>query len=311
MVNSMRHKYHHMKNKDYIDKYTDYIKFEKRLSALTIKSYLRDIRLLDSELQGKNLQSYQVDDIRRGISVFHAKGINGKSLSRMLSSWRGFFDFLNHRYEFSLNPVMGIKAPKAKKLLPQTLSIDHAIKLVSITDKSFLGLRDRAIMELFYSSGLRLSELAAMKLADINMDEQTASILGKGNKSRIVPIGSHALQALNDWIAMRKKISDLNPRTTHLFLSEKGNALGVRSIQYRLKFWAIKQGIPENIHPHLLRHSFASHLLQSSQDLRAVQELLGHANISTTQIYTHLDYQHLSKIYDDAHPRAKKNNRNK
>ena len=300
-----------MTNKDYIEKYTDYIKFEKRLSALTIKSYLRDIQLLDKELQGKDLKHYQVSDIRRGVSVFHAKGINGKSLSRMLSSWRGFFDFLNHRYQFSLNPVIAIKAPKAKKLLPQTLSIDHAIKLVSITDKSFLGLRDRAIMELFYSSGLRLSELVGMTLADLNMSEHTANVLGKGNKSRIVPIGSHAITALSAWLTMREKISELDPHITNVFLSEKGHVLGVRSIQYRLKFWAIKQGIPENIHPHLLRHSFASHLLQSSQDLRAVQELLGHANISTTQIYTHLDYQHLSKIYDDAHPRAKKINRKK
>jgi integrase/recombinase XerC len=226
----------------------------------------------------------------------------------MLSSWRGFFDFLNHRYKFDLNPVIGIKAPKSKKSLPQTLSIDQVIKLINVTDNSFLGIRDRAVLELFYSSGLRLSELVNIKIQDVNINDSTATIFGKGNKSRIVPIGEYAIKALKNWLAIRNNMEGLTIENNFIFLSEKAKPLGARSIQYRLKYWAIKQGIPENIHPHLLRHSFASHILQSSQDLRAVQELLGHANISTTQIYTHLDYQHLSKIYDGAHPRAKKNN---
>jgi integrase/recombinase XerC len=201
---------------------------------------------------------------------------------------------------------LGIKPPKSEKLLPQTLSVDQIIKLVDIKDDSFLGLRDHAILELFYSSGLRLSELVNLNQTDINFDDGTISLLGKGNKERVVPVGSHASKALKKWLELRNKISNLKAENKIIFLSQNAKKLTPRAIQYRLKFWAIKQGVPENIHPHLLRHSFASHLLQSSQDLRAVQELLGHANISTTQIYTHLDFQHLSKIYDKAHPRAKK-----
>ena len=297
-----------MNNNSYIDDYIEYIKFEKRLSSNTIKNYLRDILLLKKQSPNKDFKSYKVEDIRRSVSIFHQKGINGKSLSRMLSSWRGFFDFLTNRYKFKQNPVIGIKAPKSKKTLPQTLSIDQVIKLINITDSSFLGIRDRAVMELFYSSGLRLSELVNIKLHEINTDDNTATITGKGDKTRVVPIGEYAMKALNGWLIERDKIKNISPENKFVFLSKKGLPLGTRSIQYRLKYWAKKQGIPENIHPHLLRHSFASHILQSSQDLRAVQELLGHTNISTTQIYTHLDYQHLSKIYDKAHPRAKKNN---
>ena len=191
-------------------------------------------------------------------------------------------------------------------MLPQTLSVDQTVKLVDIKDDSFLGLRDHAILELFYSSGLRLSELVNLNKNDINFDDGTITVIGKGNKERVVPVGSFATKAIKKWLKIRKNISGLTSETEILFLSQNAKKLTSRAIQYRLKFWAIKQGIPENIHPHLLRHSFASHLLQSSQDLRAVQELLGHANISTTQIYTHLDFQHLSKIYDKAHPRAKK-----
>lgn len=297
-----------MNNNSYIDNYIEYIKFEKRLSSNTIKNYLRDILLLKKQSPNKDFKSYKVEDIRRSVSIFHQKGINGKSLSRMLSSWRGFFDFLTNRYKFKQNPVIGIKAPKSKKTLPQTLSIDQVMKLINITDSTLLGIRDRAVMELFYSSGLRLSELVNIKLHEINTDDNTATITGKGDKTRVVPIGEYAMKALNGWLIERDKIKNISPENKFVFLSKKGLPLGTRSIQYRLKYWAKKQGIPENIHPHLLRHSFASHILQSSQDLRAVQELLGHTNISTTQIYTHLDYQHLSKIYDKAHPRAKKNN---
>ena len=296
-----------MDNNSYIHNYIEYIKFEKRLSSNTIKNYLRDISLLKKQSPNKDFKSYKVEDIRRSVSIFHQQGINGKSLSRMLSSWRGFFNFLSNRYKFNQNPVIGIKAPKSKKTLPQTLPIDQVMKLINITDNSFLGIRDRAVMELFYSSGLRLSELVFIKLQEINTVDNTATITGKGAKTRVVPIGDYAMKALNSWFIVREKIKNISPENKFVFLSKKGLPLGTRSIQYRLKYWAKKQGIPENIHPHLLRHSFASHILQSSQDLRAVQELLGHANISTTQIYTHLDYQHLSKIYDKAHPRAKKN----
>jgi len=295
-----------MDNFELIEEYRKFISFEKRLSPSSVKSYLRDINELFKLDKNKGLGSYTIEDIRKNIATLHSKGLGGKSLSRVISSWRGLFNFLIHKYKFKINPTLGIKAPKIKKLLPQTLSVDQIVKLVDIKDDSFLGLRDHAILELFYSSGLRLSELVNLNKNDINFDDGTITVIGKGNKERVVPVGSFATKAIKKWLKIRKNISDLTSETEILFLSQNAKKLTSRAIQYRLKFWAIKQGIPENIHPHLLRHSFASHLLQSSQDLRAVQELLGHANISTTQIYTHLDFQHLSKIYDKAHPRAKK-----
>jgi len=295
-----------MNNTELIEEYKKFIAFEKRLSSSSIKSYLRDINELLKLMGDKKLNSYSIEDIRKNIAILHSKGLSGKSLSRMISSWRGLFNFLIHKYQFNQNPTLGIKAPKSKKLLPQTLSVDQTIKLIDIKDNSFLGLRDHAILELFYSSGLRLSELVDININNINFDDGTITVTGKGNKERIIPVGTFAFKAIKKWLKSRKTINNLTPKNQILFLSKSGQKLTPRAIQYRLKFWAIKQGIPENIHPHLLRHSFASHLLQSSQDLRAVQELLGHANISTTQIYTHLDFQHLSKIYDKAHPRAKK-----
>tara|TARA_B100001769_G_C22100076_1_gene593751 strand:- start:678 stop:1568 length:891 start_codon:yes stop_codon:yes gene_type:complete len=295
-----------MNNNQLIEEYKKFIKFEKRLSSATVTSYLRDINDLLKVMGNKKFENYSVEDIRKNISILHSRGLNGKSLSRMISSWRGLFNFLIHKYHFKKNPILGIKAPKSKKLLPQTLSVDQTIKLIDIKDDSFLGIRDRAILELFYSSGLRLSELVDLKIDNINFKDGTITVIGKGNKERVVPVGSYALKAIKNWLDLRKTIKDEISKNSVIFLSKNGQKLTTRAVQYRLKFWAIKQGIPENIHPHLLRHSFASHLLQSSQDLRAVQELLGHENISTTQIYTHLDFQHLSKIYDKAHPRAKK-----
>ena len=295
-----------MNNLELIEEYKKFISFEKRLSPSSVKSYLRDINELLKLDKNKKLDSYTLEDIRKNISILHSKGLGGKSLSRVISSWRGLFNFLIHKYNFERNPTLGIKAPKSKKLLPQTLSVDQTLKLVDIKDDSFLGIRDHAILELFYSSGLRLSELVNINKNDINFDDGIISVTGKGNKERVVPVGSFASEAIHKWLKIRKNISNLSPENKILFLSQNAKKLTPRAIQYRLKFWATKQGIPENIHPHLLRHSFASHLLQSSQDLRAVQDLLGHANISTTQIYTHLDFQHLSKIYDKSHPRAKK-----
>tara|TARA_B100000787_G_scaffold154753_1_gene129782 strand:- start:1409 stop:2299 length:891 start_codon:yes stop_codon:yes gene_type:complete len=295
-----------MNNLELIEEYKKFISFEKRLSPSSIKSYLRDINELFKIDKNKELNNYTIEDIRKNITILHSKGLGGKSLSRVISSWRGLFNFLIHKHKFKKNPTLGIKAPKSKKLLPQTLSVDQTSKLVNIKDDSFLGLRDHAILELFYSSGLRLSELVNINKNDINFDDGTITVVGKGSKERVVPVGSFANKAIKKWLQLRENICGLTSETKTLFLSQKGKKLTSRAIQYRLKFWAIKQGVPENIHPHLLRHSFASHLLQSSQDLRAVQELLGHANISTTQIYTHLDFQHLSDIYDKAHPRAKK-----
>jgi len=295
-----------MTNKEYIKAYTEYISFEKRLSKNTIKNYLKDIFKLEELNNQGPLNKIEIDDIRKNISSLHSKGLNGKSLSRILSSWRGFYEFLINRFNFIKNPIIGIKAPKSTKKLPQILSVDQAIRLVDIKDESFLGARDHAVLELFYSSGLRLSELTNLNENDINLSDETITVIGKGNKTRILPIGDMAIKAIKRWLALRLKFLDGSSNNSALFLSERSKRLTPRAIQYRLKFWAIKQGVPENIHPHLLRHSFASHILQSSHDLRAVQELLGHENISTTQIYTHLDHQHLTEIYDKSHPRAKK-----
>ncbi len=287
-----------------LDLFFNYIKFEKRLSELTIKNYQHDINRL-IKLNDKKLTEINSEDIRLSLSKLHASGLSGKSLSRILSSWRGCFLFLNKSQLMKYDPTSGIKAPKAKKKLPQTLSIDQVFNLINIPQTGFIDTRDKAILEFFYSSGLRLSELVNIHISDIDMSEQTLKVLGKGNKFRIVPIGRKAIEALNLWILQRNKLNKILDSGL-LFLNQHGKKLTARAIQYRLKFWAQKNNIPENIHPHLLRHSFASHVLQSSQDLRAVQELLGHSNISTTQIYTHLDFQHLSKIYDQAHPRSKK-----
>ena len=295
-----------MNNFELIEEYKKFISFEKRLRPSSVENYLRDIDTLLKLNENETLDSYSIENIRKNISTLHAKGLGGSSLSRMISSWRGLFNFLIHKYGFKKNPTLGIKAPKSRKLLPQILSVDQTIKLVDIKDSSFLGIRDHAILELFYSSGLRLSELVNINIGDLDFNSGTITVMGKGQKERVIPFGSYASKATEKWLEIRKSIGALKSDNQILFLSKVGKKLTSRAIQYRLKFWAIKQGVPENIHPHLLRHSFASHLLQSSQDLRAVQELLGHSNISTTQIYTHLDFQHLSKIYDKAHPRAKK-----
>ena len=294
-----------MNDSNYLKTYKDFILFERRLSEHTVKNYFRDINLLMQLNKGVSLSSLKTSNIRTSISSLHAKGLSSNSLSRIISAWKSLFVFLIDQHKFKHNQVMEVKAPKKKKKLPQTLSVDQAIKLVEIEGDDFISLRDHAILELFYSSGLRLSELVNLKFEDINFSEEIISVLGKGKKMRIVPVGNKAIQSLQKWINVRAQLKNIND-TSILFLTNKAKSLTQRAIQYRLKFWAKKQGLSENIHPHLLRHSFASHLLQSSQDLRAVQELLGHENISSTQIYTHLDFQHLSKTYDQAHPRAKK-----
>ena len=291
-------------NENSIELFLNFIRYEKRLSSLTVKNYLSDLERLH-KLITKPTMSATTEDIRLSLAKLHASGLSGKSLSRILSAWRSYFMFLIKSNQIKNDPTSGIKAPKSAKKLPQTLSIDQIFKLLEIDDINFYGLRDKAILEIFYSSGLRLSELTHIKINDIDLHDQTLKVLGKGNKYRILPLGSKAKEAINLWINKRNAIKKIDQQD-YLFVNLKGNKLTDRAIQYRLKYLAKKNKIPENIHPHLLRHSFASHLLQSSQDLRAVQELLGHSNISTTQIYTHLDYQHLAKIYDQAHPRSKK-----
>lgn len=289
---------------DYLTSYLQHLTFERGLSPLTRENYARDIKLLLSLADKIPLGELTSHHIRRFIGTIHGRGIGGRSIARHLSAWRGFFDYLTQQHGFTSNPCTGMRAPKSPKSLPQALSVDQAIQLVTIGGDEPLTLRDRAILELFYSSGLRLAELVNMNVDALNFAEGTASVTGKGNKMRIVPVGSHAAQAIRNWLIVRSTMISADERA--LFVNHRGTRISPRAIQYRIKEWAIKQGINTDVHPHMLRHSFATHVLQSSEDLRAVQEMLGHANISTTQVYTHLDFQHLAKIYDAAHPRARK-----
>lgn len=289
-----------------LKEYLEFLNFERGLSPLTRENYARDITQLIKLADSTALCALQTNHIRRFIASLHSNGLGGKSIARMLSSWRGFFDFLVNRKGFTNNPVIGLRAPKSPKTLPQALSIEQAVKLVDINDDDILGIRDHAILELFYSSGLRLSEVVNLNIDVLDFSEGTVIVTGKGNKTRIVPLGSHAIEAIQKWLQTRSQILINNPSEKAVFIGLQGRRISARNIQYRLKEWSVKQGINSSVHPHMLRHSFATHVLQSSGDLRAVQEMLGHANISTTQVYTHLDFQHLSKTYDAAHPRAKK-----
>jgi len=288
----------------YLAGFLSQLREERRLSRHTADAYARDVRAL-LELAGTTpLAELQIHQIRRFVAQLHGRGLGGKSLARLLSAWRGFFKYLARDHGFSLNPCAGVRAPKSPKSLPKALSPDEATRLVSIAGDDKLAVRDRAIFEMFYSSGLRLSELTSLKSGDVNYSDATVRVTGKGNKTRVVPVGSHALKALKAWMMVRDLL--VKQGEAALFVSQNGGAITPRAIQLRLKTWSIKQGLPGNVHPHMLRHSFASHVLQSSGDLRAVQEMLGHSSISTTQVYTHLDFQYLAKVYDQAHPRAKR-----
>lgn len=290
----------------YLDDYIQHLTFERGLSALTCKNYTRDIQLLESLLEDANLDSVKNQQVRRFIATLHSRGLSSASIARALSAWRGFYDYLIQHKGFTQNPVTGLRAPKAAKTLPQALSIEQTVKFVNIQGDEILEVRDHAILELFYSSGLRLAELVNLDIGMLDFSEGTVTVTGKGNKTRIVPLGSHAANAMQAWLQRRASIKITDKDSNAIFVTEQGRRITPRAVQYRVKSWAIKQGINTDMHPHLLRHSFATHVLQSSQDLRAVQEMLGHANISTTQVYTHLDFHHLAKVYDNAHPRAKK-----
>lgn len=280
---------------------------ERRLSPHTVKSYGRDVDLLLALAQTTPLHELGSHHIRRFAAILYGRGLSARSLARILSAWRAFFQYLARDHGFGANPCLGVRTPRVKRALPQALSPDQAAKLLAFEARDPLALRDKAAFELFYSSGLRLAELAGLAVEDVNFTEGTVRVTGKGAKTRVVPVGRYALEALRAWLAVRDRFA--GPRETALFLARSGARLSPRTIEARLKGWAARQAIAANVHPHVLRHSFASHLLQSSGDLRAVQEMLGHASISTTQVYTHLDFQHLAKVYDAAHPRAKKKKR--
>jgi integrase/recombinase XerC len=287
--------------------FIDYLYNERGLSQRTRKAYQRDLSQLAQEMRRQNIEDpADVCDhtIRRLIARLHRQGQGARSLQRLLSAIRSFYTWLMKEGFADHNPAASIRAPKAARKLPETLDADAITRLLEIDDESPLAIRDKAIMELFYSSGLRLSELAGLKWTQIDFASGLVTVSGKGNKTRVIPVGSYAASALAKWRKTRGTFAGFEE--PHVFVSRLGNPISTRTIQVRIRYWARRQGLLQNVYPHLLRHSFASHLLESSGDLRAVQELLGHADISTTQIYTHLDFQHLAKVYDKAHPRAKK-----
>lgn len=293
--------------KDDIEQYLTILAVERRLSNNTIKAYRRDLTKLLDYCDGRGLLLWQGlnNHVARMFSAsLNANGMHAKSIQRILSACRGTCGYLIQQGQLHSNPFDDVKAPKAEKRLPKTLSVDQVTSLVEISLDDPLSYRDKAILELFYSSGLRLSELCSLDLNDLNLPEKMMRVTGKGNKTRDLPIGRHADQSIRNWLMQRNALPLKDYQA--LFVSKHGNRISLRNIQARVKYWAARQGIEISVSPHMLRHSFASHLLESSGELRAVQELLGHANISTTQIYTHLDFQHLAQVYDDAHPRAKK-----
>ncbi|MEI7841473.1 MAG: tyrosine recombinase XerC [Gallionellaceae bacterium] len=291
-------------NADLLTGYLAYLNSERNYSPLTAENYARDIRRLFSLAAATPLADLKSHHIRRFVAQLHSGGLGGRSLARILSAWRGFYTYLIRDHHYQANPCMGLRAPKAPKSLPHALSPDDAVRLVNLTTDSVWDLRDKAMFELLYSSGLRLAELVSLDPIDLDLSDASVRVTGKGNKTRIVPLGSHAIIALETWLVARESLAQ--PQEPALFVGKKGSRISPRTVQLHLRQWGIKQGIATGVHPHLLRHSFATHVLQSSGDLRAVQEMLGHASISTTQVYTHLDFQYLSKIYDGAHPRAKK-----
>jgi integrase/recombinase XerC len=292
-------------NNEMVSSYIAHLSQERRLSPLTCASYRRDLDILLRFAAEAPLEQLQPHHIRRLVAQRHSRQCSGKTLARMLSACRGFYRYLVKKHGYANNPCTGIRAPKSLKSLPHALSPEEAAKLLDFpVGDDVMALRDKALFELCYSSGLRLAELAKITPENLNLADGMVRVTGKGGKTRIVPVGSKAIQALREWTSHRKTL--IKPGESTLFLSRHGKNMSRRSISQRLKIWAARQGISANVHPHALRHSFASHVLQSSGDLRAVQEMLGHSSISTTQIYTHLDFQHLSKIYDTAHPRAKK-----
>ncbi len=291
---------------DWIDAFIRHLEFERRLSKETCKHYRRDIDALQSWCDEAGIDGWSGLDsehIRNFSATCFRRGLSARSIQRRLSAARTFFRYLLREKHVSRNPVQSVSAPKGRKRLPENLDADRMARLLEIPGDGLLVDRDRAILELLYSSGLRLAELTDLNVGDVDMQDATVRVTGKGNKDRIVPVGSRALQALSRWQVSRGTLA--GPDEPALFVSNRGTRLSRRSVQARVDHWARRQGIDSKVYPHLFRHSFATHLLESSHDLRGVQELLGHANISTTQVYTHLDFQHLAQIYDKTHPRAR------
>jgi integrase/recombinase XerC len=292
---------------DWVLRFIAHLRDERRLSSHTLESYGRDLQALIRFCQERDIGTWEALDVhhvRRFAASRHRTGLSGRSVQRELSAVRSFLRFLVREGQLPHNPAQGVAAPRSERRLPRSLDVDEMAGLLDIEDADPLAVRDRAMLELFYSSGLRLSELVCLNHVDLDLLDASVRITGKGAKTRVVPIGSEAQARIRAWLPLRAQLASGDEPA--LFVGRGGRRLGARAVQLRVRQWARRQGVLTDVHPHALRHSFASHLLESSGDLRAVQELLGHADIGTTQIYTHLDFQHLARVYDQAHPRAKK-----
>ncbi len=289
-----------------LEEFIDQLSHQRRLSPGTARNYRRAVEELFALNPGKALDELDSQHLRRAASQLHSRGLSGRTIAYMISGWRGFFGWLVKHRGFSRNPCVGLRPPKSPKALPKALSPDLVARLLETPAKTLAELRDKAMFELFYSSGLRLAELVSLDCADAGgiLRQAEVTVTGKGAKTRIVPVGSKARAAAEAWLAQRGALA--NPGEQALFVGARGRRIGPTSVRHALSQWASRVGLPQHVHPHMLRHSFATHVLQSSGDLRAVQEMLGHSSISTTQVYTHLDFQHLAKAYDAAHPRAKR-----
>jgi len=291
----------------WLERFERFIATERRLSVHTVTAYRRDLRALQDWCERNGVGQWDALDhqhVRRFAAQSHARGLQGRSIQRRLAALRTFFGFLLRESALKRNPALEVPSPKASRRLPQTLDVDQMARLLALKPLDALAARDLALMELFYSSGLRLAELTSLRLKDLDLAGASVRVLGKGRKERICPVGSKALAALQLWLAQRGTLA--RSGVDSVFIARHGGPLGTRAVQLRVAARARAQGLAQPVHPHLFRHSFATHLLESSRDLRGVQELLGHANISTTQVYTHLDFQHLARTYDQAHPRAKR-----
>jgi integrase/recombinase XerC len=296
-----------------VERFLQHLGLERRLSPHTVKSYHRDLTCFREFCDKNDIDRWNdlsIHHLRRFAAQSHAQGLSPRSIQRRLSGVRSFMNYLIREGEtlgtdaLTHNPVTDVSAPKAARKLPNTLDIEQMGRLLEIRGDDPATKRDRAMLELLYSSGLRLAELVGLEPVDISFGDNVVRVTGKGSKDRLVPVGRKARDAVQNWLQVRAVLA--NPDETALFVGVRGRRISPRTVESRVKHWARVAGIPQRVYPHLFRHSFATHLLESSQDLRGVQELLGHADISTTQIYTHLDFQHLAQIYDKAHPRARR-----
>jgi integrase/recombinase XerC len=304
----------------WIERFASHMKHERRMSAQTVSAYLADVAQLAAFCDARKIVRFSDIDalqVRTFAAADHARGLSARSIQRRLSALRTFYDFLVREGGVAHNPALDVRAPKQKKRLPTTLDADQMGRLLAFRTDDTLSSRDKAVMELFYSSGLRLTELVSLDMTSLDLKDRMVRVMGKGAKSRILPIGRYAVAALEHWLLERAallKSAGRNARArptsgTHegaVFVGRGGRRLSARAVQLRVDLWARRQGLGVHVHPHMFRHSFATHLLESSGNLRGVQELLGHADIGTTQVYTHLDFQHLAKVYDAAHPRARR-----